>query len=292
MMKRQALLSAAIILFSGFSMQVQAFEWPQAETTADSLHSEFGQLRGGVLSSSIIYKDIAQIHSSEEGTVTAVITNHDDDFGWFESSLGTSVIISHGDGLSTVYSNLNDEYLNTSLTENLDIKAKVEIGKSGYTAWQEENNGLEFKVYDRKNLSAVNPKLLMPRITREVPLETGTLTLVDKNGTAHSIAQERRLPAGTYMIYKSRQTNAVPFKTIVSINGESVETIVYDTLKVNEGFLGVNGNNHYAINEVYPDNDRLLLAKTQLSKGQNTLTVTLLNIQENAVSVTYKLDIY
>ncbi len=289
-MKKQALLSTAFILFSGFCMQ--AFEWPQAETTADSIHSEFGQLRGGVLSSSIIYKDIAQIHASDEGTITAVITNHDDDFGWFESSLGTTVIISHGDGLSTVYSNLDDDYLNSNLTENLNIKAREDIGKSGYTAWQEKSNGLEFKVYDRKNLSAVNPKLLMPRIAREVPLETGGLTLVDKNGTAHNVAQEKRLAAGTYLIYKTRQTNAVPFKTIVAVNGESVETIVYDTLKVNEGFLGVNGNNHYAINEVYPDNDKFLLAKAQLSKGQNTLTVTLVNIQENAVSVTYKLDIY
>lgn len=271
---------------------ISAFDWPITETSSETIISEFGQLRGKTLSSSIIYKEDAEVRSSDDGIVIAVIDDQSDAFGWFESALGSAAIISHSDGLSTVYGNLNQDSLEENLGEAERIKAYGKIATSGNTAWQEESNGLEFKVFDKKNLAAVNPKILMPRIAKENHLEAGTVYLLDKNGNFRNINTEKRIASGTYFVYKTRQSKAVPYKTIVAVNGETAETVIYNTIKETSGKLGLTGNSHYSTQDIYPEDDKQLLAKIQLTKGQSTLTITLVNIQENTTLLNYKLDIY
>ncbi|MDO4505710.1 MAG: M23 family metallopeptidase [Spirochaetales bacterium] len=288
-MKKNVL--AAILALSAVSL-ANAFDWPLAETTPDTVASGFGQLRGGTLSSSVIYKEDAVVRSSDDGIVIAVIDDQSEAFGWFESSLGTAAIISHSDGLSTVYGNLNSNSLHETLGETERIKAYGKIATSGNSGWQESSNGLEFKVFDKKNLASVNPKILMPRVVKEPHLEAGSVYLMDKNGNFRNINTEKRIAAGTYFVYKTRQSKVVPYKTIVAVNGETAETIVYDTIKENNGKLGLTGNGHYSTQDIYPDEEKQLLAKVQLTKGQSTLTITLVNIQENSTLIHYKLDIY
>lgn len=281
-----------VAAFISSALTTFAFDWPHSNATSDSMASDFGQLRGGVINSSVIFKEDAEVYSSDKGKAIAIIDDHSDDFGWFESPLGTAIIIAHNDGLTTVYGNLTSESLHENVKDETEIINRARLGTSGNSAWQEDSNGLEFKVYDRKNLAAVNPKILMPRIPKEPHLEAGTISLCDKNGTFHQIGSERRLPAGTYFVYKTRQISCVPYKTIVSVNGDTVETIVYDTLKESNGKLVLNGNSGYSISDVYPEKDKQLLAKINLVKGQSTVTVSLVNIQENTTTLNYKLDIY
>lgn len=275
-----------------FCMNAYSFEWPNANTEANSFSSEFGQHRGGVIDSSLVYKEPSEVFTTDEGDAIIVISEHGNEFGWFESTLGSSVIISHTDGLSTVYANLDEKTIAPKVGEKFFIDGKELLASSGDSAWQAENNGLEFKVYDVTNHAAVNPRLLMPRMQKELPLEMGAITFYDNNNVAHNVTAEKRLPSGVYSIYRTRQANLVPYKTIVSVNGTSKETIVFDTLKENSGKLGINGNGHYSAGELYPDNERQLLAKIHLAKGQNTITLTLMNFQETPVSTTYRLDIY
>lgn len=289
-MKKTYIYTAILALLA--TSGASAFDWPLQETNSDTIISDFGQLIGGNISTSVIYKDDAEVCSSDAGSVIAVIDDHSDDFGWFESSLGAAAIVSHSDGLATVYANLNSDSLQENLGEATKISNKGKIATSGNSAWQAESNGLEFKVFDRKNLAAVNPKILMPRIAKEPHLEAGTVYLLDKNGNYHNINTEKRLAPGTYFVYKLRQNKAVPYKTIVAVNGDSAETIVYDTITEKEGKLCLSGNASYSTKDMYPDNDKQLLAKILLTKGQSTLTITLVNIQENSTLLNYKLDIY
>lgn len=281
-----------LFLASLFINTFFAFDWPLEETNYETINSEFAQLNGKALSSSLIYKEEAEVFASDKGNIIAIIDDNSDSFGWFESSLGSAVIISHNDGLSTVYANLNSESMNENISNKTTINAKDKIAISGNSAWQEENNGLEFKVFDKKNLAAVNPKILMPKISKEPRLEIGTVYFLDKQGNFHNIITEKKLSAETYYIYKTRQNKITPYKTIVAINGETNETIVYDTVKEKNGKLGLIGNNHYSIKEIYPDNNKQLLAKIQLSKGQNILTITLVNEQDTPIFQNYKLDAY
>jgi hypothetical protein len=272
--------------------EISAFDWPQKETESDSFFSYFGQLRGGTISSSLIFRDNSDIKSADAGEVIAVISSHDDEFGWFESALGNSVIVSHKDGLSTVYSNLDDDSIPQAIYENQKIESGTFLGTSGNSGWQEGQSCLEFKVFDAKNNSAVNPRILMPKIGRELPLSSGTITLFDKNGLPHNLLNERRLPAGTYSVYRTRQEVAVPYKTLVAVNGATVENITYDILKENDGKIGVNGNTHYSVEEIYPDDSHQLVGVVELNKGANTISVTVVNILNSAASISYKLEIY
>src|SRR5574344_1070633 len=104
-------LTAAIL-----SSSLYAFDWPQAEIESDSFYSYFGQLRAGVISNSLIFHESSDIKSVDNGTIIALIGEHDGDQGWFNSPLGNAVIIAHKDNLLTIYGNLDG----SSLPENIE----------------------------------------------------------------------------------------------------------------------------------------------------------------------------
>ncbi len=271
---------------------VFAFDWPQAETKSDSFCSYFGQLRGGTISSSLIFKDSADILAAEEGRVSIVITDHTDDFGWFDSSLGNTVIINHNDGFSTVYSNLEDKSIPSKFKSSNYVKSGELLGVSGNSGWQEVESCLEFKIFDTKNDSVVNPRILMPRIGKELPLSMGQITLVDKDGVEHKLLTERKLPAGIYSVYKTRQDVTVPFKIRIFVNGVTVENVSFDILKEIDGKLCVVGNSNYDVKQIYADKNKLLVGTVQLNKGSNTLGVEIFDILNISSTISYKLDIY
>lgn len=292
-MKRKTafIASAGVLLLAATALY--SFDWPQKETESDSFYSYFGQLRGGTISSSLIFRDASDVKACEKGIVSVVIMDHSDDFGWFDSALGNTIIIAHKDQLETVYANLDSDAIPKKfISSTQEVKSGESLGQSGMSGWQEGESCLEFKVVDTKNATAVNPRILMPRIGRELPLISGQITLADKNGTYHNLLNERKLPSGFYSVYRQRQEIAVPAKTIVSVNGATVETISYDTLKEKNGKLGAEGNAHYAKSSIYPDGTKQLVANIQFPKGHTTLTITTFNILGQSNSISYNLDIY
>ncbi len=267
-----------------------AFDWPQSETKADSFRSYFAQLRGSRIEASIIFNDSStDVKCAEDGTVAAVIAEHGNDFGWFESPLGTAVVIAHEDNLSTVYANLDGD----SVPQNFcgGVPAGKKIGESGNSGWQQDGSGLEFQVLDTENKACVNPRILMPRIGEELDLVIGDLTLDDRSGVTHHLLNERKLPAGSYKLYHARQEVAVPYTTQVAVNGVTVETMKYDRLLENNGELCVLGNDKYPVKDVYPDEKRQLLSVLHLAKGHCTLSVFVIDILGKAHQIKYSLEI-
>ena len=271
--------------------QPSAFDWPQEGIAADSFYSYFGQLRGGRIETSLIFTDNSDVKAADEGTIAIIISEHNSDFGWFESTLGNAVVIAHKNDLVTSYGNLDGDTIPKPLYETETIKAKTMLGASGNSGWQQSQSCLELQVLDTKNRSAINPRLLMPRIGNELPLELGTLTLDDNDGKTYSLGSVRNLPAGMYTLYRTRQEVAVPYRTNVGVNGVTVESISYDTIFENNGQLCVMGNQKYSIKELYPDDKRQLLAVLRLTRGHSTLQVTLIDLLEHTKQVTYNIDI-
>ncbi len=269
-----------------------AFDWPQSETSSDSFYSYFGQLRGGTMESSLIFRDTSTVKAADSGHLAAIITEHNDDFGWFESTLGNAVIISHGNGFSTVYGNLDESTLNENLFDMNAISVGQELGESGNSGWQDGQSCLEFQVLDVKQGLAINPRNLMPRIGKELPLSVGTVSLDDKNGQTHLLVLEKNLKAGKYSVYHTRDSISVPYKTMVSLNGATVENISYDSMKEINGRLCVTGNSSYTFENVYPDQKRHLLGNVQLNHGLNRLDVTVTDILGESTTVTYTLEVY
>ncbi|MBQ9537632.1 MAG: M23 family metallopeptidase [Treponema sp.] len=271
----------------GFS---SAFDWPQDETNADSFRSYFAQLRGGRIESSIVFNESSSdVKAADSGELAIVIGGHTSDYGWFDSPLGNAVVIAHGDGISTVYGNLDDDSLPKSMSGSISAGSK--IGESGNSAWHEGESGLEFQVLDTVNKGCINPRLLMPRIGKELELFIGSLSLDDRDGNTHYLLNERNLPSGTYRLYHDRQDVAVPYKTQVALNGLTVETVSYDNLIESKGSLCVQGNEKYSVRELYPDSKRRLLSVIHLAHGHSTLSVFVVDILGESHQIKYNIDI-
>jgi len=272
-MKKLSFLAFVLALSPAF-----AFDWPQDAVLSDSFYSYFGQLRGNGISSSLIFSDSSTVKASEDGKIVTVITEHNDDMGWFESPLGNAVIIAHDDNLMTVYGNLDGESLKEDIFELSDVKTGTEFGVSGNSGWQSGTSCLEFQVIDLLQNSSVNPRVLMPHEGHEKELSIGSITAIGKNGTVYPIWNRMSLPAGHYFLYRSRHKTMLPYKISVSINGALMERISYDRLKQSGMRLCVIGNSPYPVEKVYPDSDKQLLSEINLSSGKNIVTITVNDI--------------
>ena len=268
-----------------------AFDWPQEETFSDSFYSYFGQLRGGTISSSLIFKDSSDVKASEDAEILAVLDEHTDDFGWFESTLGNAVILLHNDNISTVYANLDEDSIPQDFDEKDSVKKGEKIGKSANSGWQEGTSCLEFQVLDTKNHNAINPRILMPRIGKELPLFAKNIYLVDSKGKKFVLGRDKVIHSGTYSIYCDRQEIAVPYKTSISINGIVYESLSYDTLSEKNGKLCVQGNKFYQVEEVYPDKKIQFLGQINLTHGKHSLSAALFNILGTAETSRYAVDV-
>ncbi|AEE17088.1 M23 family metallopeptidase [Treponema brennaborense] len=265
-----------------------AFDWPQTPVYADSFYSLFGQLRGTVFGTSLIFTEPEEITAAGDGIVLVEIGGESGEMGWFDSPLGNTVIVAHNDKLLSVYANLETVALDDQAEQ---VSIGTPLGKSGSSGWQQGKSSLEFQIVDTKNKTVINPRMLMPHMEAEQPLRLAGITAVSKQGEVFDLRVRRTLPSGVYLLYRERPNTVMPYKTIVSVNGAAVETITFDMLNRNGNRIGVMGKKNYPVEAVYPDNTRQLLAEVTFSRGKNTLTVTAADINGTEYPLTYILDI-
>lgn len=279
----------AIALAFAIAATGTAFDWPQNAIQSDSFYSYFGQLRGGTINPSLIFTDSEDIKAADGGKVIAVISEHTDGSDLFESTLGNAVIVAHGDNLLTVYANLDqdgaDDYAALDRVETGTV-----FGTCGNSGWQQGMANLEFQVIDTKNQAFINPRVLMPRMGKELDLSIQELVAVSRKGAEYPFSTSKRLPAGTYYLYRRRQDIAMPYRTTVFINGAAVETIAYDMLVQKDGNLCTNGKKNYPVALLYPDSRRQLLAEIPLPKGRNAVTVVLTDMLGKETSLSYMIE--
>ncbi len=278
-------------IFFCFSLNAFAFDWPQKQIESDTFFSYFGQLSGSVMETSLVFKESSPVKAADKGTITTIVREHGEDFGWFESPLGNAVVIVH-DEIATVYGNLDAETIESSIYEKNSIELAEPIAESGNSGWQEGVSCLEFQILDFKNKNAINPRVLMPRVGRELTLIVGEITAVDRDGKSYNLSQVKNLKSGFYSVYRSRQSIAVPYKTTIAINGAAVETISYDVITSDDGRLCVRGNTLYPIERLYPDSKKMLLGQLHFTSGRNTLTVNVQDILGASKSASYVITAY
>lgn len=279
------LFSGAIFLSTGI---VFAFDWPQKQIMSDSFYSYFGQLRGGTISASLVFSESEEVKAADFGRVLAVITEHDED-DLFESTLGNAVIIEHKGNLDTVYANLDSEN-QENLFEMKDIESGTKLGNTSNSGWQTGEACLEFQVLDTKNGNYVNPRILMPRIGNELELTLKNLSAINKKGDEFDFNITKNLQAGNYFLYRERQESAMPYKTIVYVNGAAADSISYDTLIVKDGKICAVGKRTYSIESVYPDDEKQLLGEIMIPRGKNTVTAVVQDILGKEKQITYTIE--
>lgn len=287
---KRFIISACILLISSIAF---SFDWPQEKVVqSDQFYSYFGQLRGETISNSLIFSEISDVKAADDGYLTVIISEYSDHTDFFPSTLGNAVILSHADNLLTVYGNIDSEsILKEAFNEN-SIKCGETFGTSGNSAWQQGHSSLEFQVIDTKNNTSINPRLLMPRVGKELPLYYNEIYLQGKNGRQYNVMNQNILPSGIYKVYKKRQAVAVPYRTRVAINGTVVDQISYDLLRQDDNQICVSGRKNYSKSILYPNNDLQLLGEATLTPGKNALQLTITDILGKEVNATYLLTIH
>lgn len=287
---KRFIISACILLISSIAF---SFDWPQEKVVqSDQFYSYFGQLRGETISNSLIFSEISDVKAADDGYLTVIISEYSDHTDFFPSTLGNAVILSHTDNLLTVYGNIDSEsILKEAFNEN-SIKCGETFGTSGNSAWQQGHSSLEFQVIDTKNNTSINPRLLMPRVGKELPLYYNEIYLQGKNGRQYNVMNQNILPSGIYKVYKKRQAVAVPYRTRVAINGTVVDQISYDLLRQDDNQICVSGRKNYSKSILYPNNDLQLLGEATLTPGNNALQLTITDILGKEVNATYLLTIH
>ena len=285
---KKTLISISL-LFAAFS--AFSFDWPQAEVTKDSFNSYFGQNRGGILSTSIVFSEPEEVKAAEDGYITAILTENNDDSDFFPSTLGTAVILSHSDDLISVYGNLDAETLTLKNEKEHTIDAGATIASSGTSGYQENNSNLEFKIIDAKNKSAINPKVLMPRAEEEMPLSLSGIMICNKNNDFYDINIYKTYSSGLYKVYFKRNPVAAPYKTSVSINGVIVDQLSYDMITQENNKLCIIGKKKYTDADIFPNDDLQLLGEAMFTPGRVTLGLTISDMLGNVKQLNYNIVI-
>ena len=267
------------------------FDWPQAEVTKDSFNSYFGQNRGGILSTSIIFSEPEEVKAAENGYITAIITENSYDSDFFPSTLGTAVILAHNDELISVYGNLDSETLTLKNENEHTIDAGATIASSGNSGFQENHGNLEFKIIDTKNKSAINPIVLMPRAQEEIPLSLSGIIIVSKNNDYYDINTYKTYNSGLYKVYFKRNPVAAPYKTSVSINGVIVDQLSYDMITQENNKLCIIGKKKYTDADIFPNEDLQLLGEAMFTPGRVTLGLSISDMLGNVKQLNYNIVI-
>ena len=273
------------------ALTAYCFDWPQADVTKDSFNSYFGQNRGGILSTSIIFSEPEEVKAAEEGYIIAVLTENSDDSDFFPSTLGTAVILSHNDDLISVYGNLEAQTLTLKNTKERTVDAGAIIGSSGNSGYQETHSNLEFQIIDAKNKSAINPKVLMPRAEEEMPLSLSGIMIGNKNNDFYDINVYKTYSSGLYKVYFKRNPIAAPYKTSVSINGVIVDQLSYDMITQENNKLCIIGKKKYTDADIFPNDDLQLLGEVMFTPGRATLGLTVSDILGNVKQLNYNIVI-
>ena len=276
-----------IILFANFF--AFCFDWPQEEVTKDSFNSYFGQNRGGILSTSVIFSEPEEVKTAEDGYITAILTENTDDSDFFPSTLGTAVILAHNDELVSVYGNLDAETLTLNNENEHTIDGGAIIASSGTSGYQEAHGNLEFKIIDAKNKSAINPFVLMPRAEEEVALTLSGIIIVNKNNDYYDINTYKTYSSGLYKVYFKRNPVACPYKTSVSINGVIVDQLSYDMITQENNKLCIIGKKKYTDADIFPNESLQLLGEVMFTPGRATLGLSISDMLGNVKQLNYNI---
>ena len=288
-MKKHSLIQ--ILLSFILTTALSAFEWPLDTIENNKTNSYFGQNRGGILSTSLVFENPGEVKAIEKGRILVLLTDENDDSDFFPSTLGNACIVEQDDKLITVYANL-EELDNQETFSAERIETGKTIGTTGNTAWQDTKSSLELQIIDTTNKSAINPQLLLDRNGDNANMQIPFLYLENKNGDLFDLRNLKSFSSGLYRIYQNRDTNFVPYKTTIFINGVITDQISYDTIIQENNQNCVKGKKKYTSRDIYPDDKRLLLGETMLTTGRSTLSVTLSDILNNQKQITYNISVY
>ena len=282
-----------LFILTSLSFSLSAYEWPQPVSETTTFAAYFGQPRGSSFVNSLVFSDEDKVQASEDGELLLTMDSSLSEYGWFPSTLGNAVILTHKNDILTVYANLEETDIPNAETEEetYEIKAGTEIGKSGASGWQQGKTSLEFQVIDTRLQTILNPFILLPAKKQKHTPYIQDLSLYNRSGIKQRVVSGSKINAGIYSLYINPQPYIMSYKTTVMVNGAETETITCNILKQENNRLCFSGKRNYSFREIFPDKQRQYLAEVNFSKGRNTVSISVSDIFGNERTSTYIIDV-
>lgn len=286
--KKTFIILFFLIFFA--SLSLFAFDWPQEIASLKEIRNFFAENRNTSISSSLIFPKGELVTLSETGKL---LFRYEEKKSCqaFPSSLGNALVFAHENDLRTVYANLDRIVIDDS---NDFVQKGSEIALSGDSAWHKTDSGLEFAVIDVKNKAVINPLLVLPMNHTALDFQVGKIFLKDSNGEYRELSNSKSFKEGTYRFYRDAKDLMPLYKTIISINGKTVDTLTKDSLYLWEERLVFKSNKgeRLSFSKFFPIDNKQYLCEVKLSRGKNTIIVEAFDILANKKQVQYSLDIY
>lgn len=243
------------------------------------LNQSTGQKKYDSVERGITFTEAENILASDHGTLLMTL----DENANFPTTLGKAVIINHNDGLQTVYGNLEE------ITELLsDVQSGTIIGKAGESGFSAKNS-LLFQVIDTIQKAKINPLLLLPITKDEFSPQLRSTQLVNSQGIAYPLTQNRSFLQGEYYVYSDsfdtiyKGSSLFPvFKSTVYLNGKEVASLSYETLTEKDGKLFLQSSENDSIENTNIRNGFTRIGKINLKQGRNIISIELSDLSGNA----------
>lgn len=291
-----------VIALTSLAASLSAFDWPLDHIKTENLKSFFAQKRGNSVSSSLLIQKEEQktpesepekVKLSEDGKITAIINNIKDDNDFFPSTLGNALIVTHQDGILSVYGNLEENSIPEEFEDSPSLEKGAELGLSGLSAWTETGNTLELQILDSKNKTAINPRLLFSKIEKEGTFVPSDILVENKDGKKFELANVKGYQAGTYRFYQKRNDNLVPLKTVLLVNGQTADELNFDHLSQENSKVLISGSKKkYTGNVLYPPEKYIFMGEAKLTPGKLVLTFENYNHNGDKRMVNYNITVY
>lgn len=281
-----------ISYFSLILFNIAAFDWPIENFNANLINSNFGQERGGIISTSIIFSEPEPTKASENGTLLISMIEESDDTSLFTTSLGNSMILAHNDQMLTVYGNLDKDTLYSNIKRKINFNKGDPIADCGASGWNKDQGSVEFQVIDVSKNTAINPKILMTRINTEINLLLANIVVENKNGDLLELKSVKSFSSGNYKVYAKKNKNTSPYKTSITLNGVIVDSLQYDTIGLDANKIYVSGKKKYYSNDIYSRDDVQLIGEAMFTPGKSTLGIYAEDFLGNVKTVSYQISIH
>lgn len=266
-----------------------AFEWPVPEPHPVRF---FGQRAYGVTERGVVLEKADSIRASGHGTLLVTMTQNRDMSG-FPSTLGNVAILSHDEGLITIYGNLDstDRIAERKIVETGDI-----LANTGTSAWGRPGMVI-FQVVDREKRTVLNPLLLLPTLSDKKAPVIRNVVVVTANNQSWPLGSIKTLRQGKYKLFAEVPDNIdgssvelSPFRITIQVNGKEYSSIPFEILQEKSGELYLS-DPEFTWKKLYVDPERMYLGELSLTRGRADISIIAKDTAGNERSVLFGLQI-
>lgn len=275
-MNRPVLLPVACAALF-FAFPLHAVDWP---TTQNELFSSFGQNSVGRPSVGMRFSGADSVRAADAGEIIfAASAGAEGGRGTaFPYPLGDWLALDHGNGIVSVYGNL-EPFRETEASKTIVEKGAV-VGRSGSTGWA-ENQGVFFSIYDRIEKRWVNPTMIASPRTDTRPPSIKSVTLVGRDGLSIALIPNRLVRQGVYRVIveasdsenASKQNDLTPQRLVCLVNGTEQGSLHLETIKTINGELTVSRMKSTPAALSYLNSGAFDLGDIRVSRGRTTIEV-------------------